>query len=242
MTARRPTSWIPVFCVLLMTASSAWAQQRNELDRVLQRMTAPEPGFERARVRGMPWCSNVHEPDRDWAGTVRLNLDSYRRDTHVKNNLFSSARALCSAGSDPLAQRAWIELEQLWINQTGMAEADAFVSFSLRADDAVFQADRTQLCDAIKPRRDDPEEERKALATARNELFGCRADDPLWWQSYDVWGLESFVDRGAIERDELAHVAWVLLRQWKELNPDEPDAILGYAIDQFDFTRWPPTR
>jgi hypothetical protein len=51
----------------------------------------------------------------------------------------------------------------------------------------------------------------------------------------EVKDLGPFIDRGSASRDELAHLAWVLHRQFKELEPGNPEALAGYAIDQFDF-------
>src|SRR5205807_8611223 len=98
-----------------------------------------------------------------------------------------------------------------------------------------FQAERTALCDAIKPKGDNNRKERTALATARYKLFGCWRDDPLWLQADEVEHLGPFIDRGSAARDDLAHLAWVLHRQLKDLEEGVDDALIGYAIDQFDF-------
>ena len=51
----------------------------------------------------------------------------------------------------------------------------------------------------------------------------------------EVEHLGPYIDRGTAARDELAHLAWVLHRQYKELEQGNDNALAGYAIDQFDF-------
>ena len=84
-----------------------------------------------------------------------------------------------SEPEEPLARRIATEVLQPWINQTGMSARDAVESLALRADKDGFPAERTALCDAIKPRGDDTRNERTALAAARFQLFGCRRDVPI---------------------------------------------------------------
>jgi hypothetical protein len=238
MTPRRPTSWILAFCAPLVAGSTAWAippSYRPDIERELAHPTPPGPGLERAQLRGIPWCGGVHERDPDWGGLVADDFQQYRNNRHYQFRLFHLARAVCSEPEEPLAQRIATEVLQLWINETGMAARDAVESLALRADKDGFQAERTALCDAIKPRGDDPRQERTALAAARFQLFGCRRDAPLWMQPEDVEHLGSFVDRGSAARDDLAHLAWVLHRQHKELEEGVDDALVGYAVDQFDF-------
>jgi hypothetical protein len=230
----RPNRIVLVVLLLLLTAN-AWADERAELDKVLQHPTAPGLGLDRAQVRALPWCGTIHEHQQDWASSVQTNLNSYHESSGLESRLFDSARLLCSAPTDPVALRAAVEIEQLWINETGLAEADALVSLALRADDNAFQAERTRVCEATEPKGSDPHAERTALAAARYSLLGCRLSNPLWMNFDDLEPLTPFVDRGSAERDAFAHLAWVLYRQRKEQEAGEPDAILGYAIDQFDF-------
>lgn len=238
MTLRRLTSWILASCALLAAGSTAWAMppsMRPEIERALEPPTPPGPGLERAQLRSIPWCSGVRERDRDWALRVPDDLRQYRTSRHYEIRLFRLASGVCSEPEEPLAQRVATEVLQLWINETGMAARDAVESLALRVDKDGFQAERTALCDAIKPRGDDTRKERNALATARFKLFGCRRDDPMWMQADEVEHLGPFVDRGPVTRDELAHLAWVLHRQFKELEQGNDNALAGYAIDQFDF-------
>lgn len=234
----RPTSWILVFCPLLVVGSTAWAlppSLRPDIEKELGHPTSPGPGLERAQLRGIPWCGSVRERDPDWGGLVADDLHQYRNNRHHESRLFHLARAVCSEPEEPLAQRIATEVLQLWINETGMAARDAIESLALRADKDGFQAERTALCDAIKPKGDDIRKERTALATARYKLLGCWHDDPLWMQADEVEHLGPFIDRGSAARDDLAHLAWVLHRQHKDLEEGVDDALIGYAIDQFDF-------
>jgi hypothetical protein len=51
----------------------------------------------------------------------------------------------------------------------------------------------------------------------------------------EVEHLGPYIDRGSAARDDLAHLAWVLHRQHKELEQGNDEALIGYAVDQFDF-------
>jgi hypothetical protein len=238
MTPRRPTSWILAFCAPLLAGSTAWAippSLRPEIEKDLAQLTPPGPGLERAQLRGIPWCGGVRERDPDWGSYVANDLEQYRTSRHAEGRLMRLARAVCSEPEEPLAQRIATEVLQLWINETGMAAREAVESLALRADKDGFQAERTALCDAIKPRGNDAYEERHALAAARFQLFGCWNDDPLWMQAAEVEHLGPFIDRGSAARDDLAHLAWVLHRQYKDLEEGVGYALAGYAIDQFDF-------
>jgi hypothetical protein len=234
----RPTSWILAFCALLV-GSTAWALPpgyREGIEHEIGAPTPPAPGRERAQLRGIPWCGGVRERDPDWGGLVIDDLNQYRQNRHSQFRLFHLARAVCSEPEEPLAQRIATEVLQLWINETGMTARDAVESLALRADKDGFQAERTALCDAIKPKSDDDRhKERTALAAARYKLFGCWHDDPLWMQADEVEHLGPYTDRGSAARDDLAHLAWVLHRQHKELEEGNDEALVGYAVDQFDF-------
>jgi len=235
---RRPTSWILALCASLVAGSSAWAmpgETRTEIERELGTPTAPGPGLERAQIHGVPWCGGAHPRDPEWWMSVVDDLQQYRNNRHSQYRLFHLARVICGGPDDPLAQRIATEVLQLWVNETGMAAREAVESLALRADKAGFPAERTALCDAIKPKDDDTHKERTALAVARFQLLGCRLDDPLWMLAEDVEHVGPYIDRGSAARDDLAHLAWVLHRQHKDLEEGVDDAVVGYAIDQFDF-------
>jgi len=237
MTPRRPTSWLLAFCALLV-GSTAWALPpgyREGIEHDIGPPTPPAQGRERAQLRGIPWCGGVRERDKDWGGLVIDDLQQYRQNRHSQFRLFHLARAVCSEPEEPLAQRIATEVLQLWINETGMTARDAVDSLALHADKDTFQAERTALCDAIQPKGDDTRKERNALAAARFLLLGCKREDPLWMFPDEVEHLGPFIDRGSAARDDLAHLAWVLHRQFKDLEEGVDDALIGYAIDQFDF-------
>src|SRR4051812_33270357 len=179
----RPTSWILAFCALLLAGSTAWAippSLRPEIEHDLAQLTPPGPGLERAQIRGIPWCGGVRERDPDWGAYVANDLEQYRSSRHAEGRLFRLARVVCSEPEEPLAQRIATEVLQLWINETGMAARDAIESLALHVDKDRFQAERTALCDAIKPSGDNTRQERHALAAARFQLLGCWRDEPLW--------------------------------------------------------------
>jgi hypothetical protein len=238
MTLRRSTSWILALCAPLVVGSTARAMPdaaRAEIEHELGAPTAPGPRLERAQIHGVPWCGGVQKRDPEWWMHAVDDLQQYRNSRHSQFRLFRLARAGCGEPDDPLAQRIATEALQLWINETGMAAREAIESLALRTDKDGFQAERTALCDAIKPKDNDTRKERNALAMARLQLLGCRRDDPLWMQSEKVEYLGSFIDRGSVARDDLAHLAWVLHRQSQDLEEGVDDALVGYAVDQFDF-------
>jgi hypothetical protein len=210
-------------------------ETRTEIEHELGTPTAPGPRLERAQIHGIPWCGGAHQRDPEWWMYVVDDLQQYRNNRHSQDRLFHLARVICGGPDDPLAQRIATEVLQLWVNETGMAAREAVESLALRADKDGFPAERTALCDAIKPRDDDTHKERTAVAMARFQLLGCRLDDPLWMQAEDVEHLGPYIDRGSAARDDLAHLAWVLHRQHKDLEEGVDDAVVGYAIDQFDF-------
>jgi hypothetical protein len=238
MTTRRPTSWILAFCAPLVAGSTAQAMPdatRAEIEHEIGVPTAPGPGLERAQLHGIPWCGAVHKHDPEWWMSTADDLQQYRNGRHSQFRLFHLARMLCGEPGDPLVQRIATEALQLWINETGMAARDAVESLALRTDKDGFQAERTALCDAIKPKDDETRKERTALARARFQVLGCRNDSPLWMQAEDVEHLGPYIDRGSAARDDLAHLAWVLHRQHKDLEEGRDDSLIGYAVDQFDF-------
>jgi hypothetical protein len=211
------------------------ASARTEIEHEIGPPTPPGPGLERAQLRGIPWCGGVHERDPEWWMHIVDDLHQYRTSRHYEGRLFRLARGVCSEPDDPLAQRVATEVLQLWINESGMAARDAVESLAARSDKDTFQAERTALCDAIKPKGDDSRKERTALAAARFLLLGCKREDPLWMFADEVEHLGPFIDRGSAARDDLAHLAWVLHRQYRELEQGNSNALAGYAIDQFDF-------
>lgn len=239
MTSRRSTIWILALCAPLVAASTAQAMPgsgRASIEQELGPPTPPGPGLEQAQLRDVPWCGSVHARDPEWWMHVVDDLHQYRNNRHYETRLFELAGGVCSEPGDPLAQRIATEVLQLWINETGMAARDAVESLALRADKDTFQAERTALCDAIKLKSDaDRYKERNALAMARFQLLGCQLNNPLWMQTQDVEHLGPYIDRGSVARDDLAHLAWVLHRQHQELEEGGDEALIGYAVDQFDF-------
>jgi hypothetical protein len=162
------------------------ASARTEIEHEIGPPTPPGPGLERAQLRGIPWCGGVHERDPEWWMHIVDDLHQYRTSRHYEGRLFRLARGVCSEPDDPLAQRVATEVLQLWINESGMAARDAVESLAARSDKDTFQAERTALCDAIKPKGDDSRKERTALAAARFLLLGCKREDPLWMFADEV--------------------------------------------------------
>ncbi len=233
--------------VLVVTTTTAWADDgTTELEKALHH-PAPAPGLDRARTGPPAWCGGRHPAEQGWAYDVATGITSYveadhnrRHDTGEEHYLINAARLVCGA-NHPVAQRAATEIEQLWINETGLAEADAIASLAARIDQDKFEAERTQLCDAMPMAEDNVDDkgrkrEQRILGLAHRRLLGCDTAYPLWQQKSSMSYIEDYIDRGAVERDPLARLAWVVNLQFRLLDVEEkPEtALLGYVTDQFD--------
>src|SRR5512140_2164134 len=234
--------------VLVVTTTTAWADDgTTELERALHH-PAPAPGLDRARTGPPAWCGRGHPEEQGWAYDVATGITSYvqadhnrRHDTGEEHYLLHAAGLVCGAANHPAAQRAATEIEQLWINETGLAEADAIASLAARIDQDKFEAERTQLCDAMPMAEDNVDDkgrkrEQRILGLAHRRLLGCDGANPLWQQKSSMSYIEDYIDRGAVERDPLARLAWVVHLQFRLLDVEEkPEtALLGYVTDQFD--------
>src|SRR6185312_5150839 len=110
---------------------------------------AAAPGLDRAGNGVLAWCAGMHtSPEDGWKYTLKTALDEYKQSAY-QDALFHAAQMVCAASRDPLARRAAVEIEQLWINQTGLREADAVASLAARADKDGFAADHDKLCAAL---------------------------------------------------------------------------------------------
>lgn len=237
-----------VIGVLALGTSTARADDRggSELNQKLVAI-APGPGLDRAPVRPPPWCGGGYETDETWAFNVANELDTFRESVGHENQLnrsgsesrlFHAAALVCNAPRNPVAQRAAAEIEQLWINRSGLSDADAVASLTARVVPDAFKAEHEKLCSAVpQPPDFNRDRDGNSLANAYVNLFGCPDREPLWLlKATDFDYLGELVDRGAAERDPLVHLAWVLLRQYLLLDPDEKpeNRLIGYVVDQFD--------
>jgi hypothetical protein len=207
---------------------------RDELSRSLAH-PAPGKGLERAPLRAPSWCAHASfERDEGWPATIQNELRDYRGGHYSQYRLIEAARALCNAPGDPLAARVATEIEQYWINDSGLSEADAIESISARVDVAELDAGQHKLCDALAG--DEPDDARQKLQHAYQFLFGCNSTAMWMGQAPDMAELGALLDRGPVEADPIARTAWLLYREYKLLEEGEkPErALLGYVIDQQD--------
>src|SRR6201999_4258722 len=97
----------------------------------------------------------------------------------------NAAGIVCTQDSkEPAIQKATAVIEQLWINVTGLSEADAVEDLKLRVDDARMKSYQKKLCDDLAI-SDEIDGEEKAFMQAKRALFGCRLspDTPMWGDS-----------------------------------------------------------
>jgi hypothetical protein len=243
-----PTMRLITVIVLALTSTAAWADDDGtaELEKTLVH-PAPGPGLEKARTGAPSWCASAKAGPSDWAFDVATGIQNYRQfdhdrhhDTGGESSLLHAAALVCGA-NHPAAQHAATEIEQLWINETGLAEADAVTSLAARIDKAKIEAARDKLCGEMPEAEGNVDDkgnkrEKRILAFAHRQLMGCGNSDPLWIQKQSIDYIQAYVDRGSVERDPLARLAWLLNEQFGLLDVDDtPDrTLIAYAVDQFD--------
>jgi hypothetical protein len=248
------TRWWLACVIVAATAVPGFADddQERELDRSLKH-PAPGAGLDHARVAPPRWCGRVSNPDEGWAATIVNQLGDYRASHVSLSSLIEAARTVCNAPNRPAAQRAAAEIEQYWINATGLTDADAVASLAARFDGDAFEADRDKLCQALGDPSDGGDDDDSddalveshhhhhgtrgaaKLAAARQTLLGCGGDAMWMMPGKDMSDLAGYIDRGPLDGDPLARAAWIFDRTVKALDPSErPERVLiGYAIDQF---------
>jgi hypothetical protein len=200
---------------------------------------APAKGLDTAPLHAPPWCANVKARSPQWGYEVKAKLvDSWNPNTTNFNKpLFQAAADLCSAPTHPVAQRATQIIEQDWINETGLSDAEAVASLAARIDLDGFEAEVEKLCKSFPEVEANSDAERPAhdMAKVQRYLLGCGGSLPLWMAGNDIGELRELVDRGPVERDVLLRIAWVLYRLHADVDPaGQNNRLAGYAIDQFD--------
>ena len=226
----------PMRCAIVLVMvmpTLAWADDGvRELAQWLPQV-APVKGLDKAPVRAPPWCAAAKERDEQWGYNIKNKLEDFKPEILNDTRLFQAAGLVCNAPNNPIAQRAAAVIEQYWINDSGLSEADAVVSLSARVDIAGFEAERDKLCTNM-PEVDGTDEAR-GLAEGARTFVGCDTE-PLWMVGRNIDELGQYVDRGPVEDDPVLRLAWSLYRLRIDLDPSEGPAyaVPAYAIDQFD--------
>jgi hypothetical protein len=224
---------IAALLVTMVAAPSFADDGAHELEAALKPV-APSTGLDKAPLRAPPWCGAVRNHDDQWAYNVKEKLNDFHPRTANSRTLLDGVALVCSGATSPIGQRAAQALEQLWINETGLSEADAVVSLTARANIEQFEAERDKLCEKLP--EDETDNQSRVFSNSRRALFGCEGSDPLWSNRRNLDELRAWIDRGEVERDGQLRLAWMLHRLYIDLDPTEKitDTLAGYAIDQFD--------
>lgn len=109
----------------------------------------PAPGRATATVRPPPWCGQI-KPTGEWTlNGLRRTIESY--DRAGVSALIKAAETTCEFPNVPAVNKAVAMIMQYWINETGLSEAAALTSFTLRMDVKKFSDDQKALCAALPP-------------------------------------------------------------------------------------------
>ncbi len=184
-----------------------------------------------AEAGGPPsWCKGPPK-DRDdaWAGTAENSLQDYRSSHHSQYRLLEAARLTCNAPRDPAAAKIGDEVLHAWMKESGLSEAEANNSLAARIDGEAWKTELEKLCEPLE------EAGFEKIPRAHKFLFGCNGEQLWLMPGNDMSDMAEMVDRGAVSHDDLAHLAWMISRATKALDPTEKHAIAGYIIDQVDF-------
>jgi hypothetical protein len=195
---------------------------------------APEPGVAKAPARAPAWCRHV-TPESGYT------FGGFEQAIENAKDPLRAARIACSfPGNEPGVQRAAAIIEQRWINNSGLSDADAVLSIAARLDDATFKADKQRLCSALV----EPEEaqgEAPLYVKTQRRLFGCGEDYAAWEDDQWAWPdeLPAYLDQSAHPADPLVRLGFALERA----KPAFEDPKLGnqqkhlapYGVDSYDF-------
>lgn len=220
-----------------------WKSGREQLDGALKHPAA-RPGLETAPVRAPTWCASVKDPPRHNPSSIRMHLEGVSRNG--TNELLLAAAALCDEPNEPVYQRTAAEIEQLWINNTGLSDKQAVESITARIDSRTFEAAKKQLCDALTV-SDEVAGELRVHMSARRDLFDCGSGVLQHHMAVPPMGtLVPYLDASATEPDELVRLDLVDA----ETNYTNGDAsadyrdkhLAAYAVDQYDYKALAPDK
>jgi len=136
--------------------------------------TPPAAGVDKAAATGPAWCAPLTGDPRTYS--FGGHLASYYAAPQYKGyELFGAADALChNDPKAPIIQKAATEIVQLWMNSTGLSQADAVESIKMWLGKDAYEAEQKQLCSALAI-DDEVGGAERAFQLARRELFECGA-------------------------------------------------------------------
>ena len=203
---------------LALGATLARADQRDDvnaqadlksLGEVLKH-PAPGPGLDKAAPKAAPWCAAAKHVDNMNYGWLRRDLEEYQSH-HYWSGLIKLSQNVCAVDQrQPVIQQLVAEIEQSWINLTGMSERNAVASITARVDEAGFKAGKQKLCGELVV-SDEVRGEDAALMAARRMLFGCKTDEAMWAENSSTdRDLIEYLDQSASDPDELVRLAYIV--------------------------------
>lgn len=225
-------------------AEEDWERERREeshqielreLDKRLPKIE-PGPGRDRATVQEPPWCKEAGDEGATTLGAIGRSLDSAKQ---YWSAIFDAARTTCRFPKEKVVHKAVAVIMQMWINLTGLPEAQALEAFKARLDAQRFEADQKKLCAALEI-SDEWQGEEKAFMEARRRLFNCTDKWPMWADPAVSLpdDLVTYLDASSTEVDELVRLAVVIDSSQFALG--EPSSyfdkqLLSYIVHHVDY-------
>ena len=206
--------------------------------------TPPAAGVDKTTSTGPAWCAPLKESPRTYG--FGGHLSSYYAAPGYKGyELFGAADALChNDPKEPIIQQAATEIVQLWMNSTGLSQADAVESIKMWLDKD-HESLQKQICNALAI-DDEVGGAERAFQLARRELFECGSGSnnqisltgPAPMQRLVAW-----LDSSAKEPDEIARLSYVFGESnaiAKAHDDYRTKSLVNYAVDQIDYKAFQP--
>jgi hypothetical protein len=240
----RTFTWVTM--TLALGATQAWADKGDDeraqielksLSDVLKH-PAPGAGLDKAAPKAAPWCKAAKHVDNVNYGWIRRDLEEYQTH-HYWSGLIKLSENVCSVDQrQPVIQQLVAEIEQSWINMTGMSEKNAIASIAARVDEDGFKAAKQKLCGELVV-SDEVRGEDADLMAARRMLFGCKTDEAMWAENSTTdRDLIEYLDQSASDPDELVRLAYIVEHArvgTSERNNYFEHWLAAYAIRNIDF-------
>ncbi len=228
-----PLAIVMMLAGIARAEDEEFAHQLGELEQSLAH-PQPAPGRDTAPVGAPRFCTGYRATEQSWPEQIKDALTTYRNTPGYESFLIGAAAHVCALHAQPAAQHAGTELEQYWINETGLSHTEAEASLAARIG-PTWKSERERLCKKINVQDDGSDDLPNITAEARTALFGCDENgfDPQWMKPAVLDKLDKYLDREF--EDELVRLAWVIGSIRRIMDPSESKPKLGsYTVAQFD--------
>jgi len=206
--------------------------------------TPPAPGVDKASPSAPAWCPPLSE--KPYTGGFESHLGSFYQDPARNDySLIAAAEALCKNDpKQPIIQKATAEVLQLYMNRTGLSQADAVQSMRLWKDKNLADDEQSKLCKSLSL-DDETQGPTRAFMTVKLELFGCSVKDGIRQVAgtAPMERLMPWLDSTAQEPDELVRLAYIHAESEayaKSSDDYKQKNLVNYAIDQIDYKLFQP--